>query len=243
MINLKKSFLLTFSLLFITYSYSQRGGELTIADQNPKSEVSSLSNFNPTMIGGSYVYNKELPTVKNAGKIGIKGSFYLYNKWDNKSTIVSQSEKTYEINNLNFDLEEEKFLSKISKDSVYVYKDLKAVKVKGKYFINIEGSYYEEVYKGVKYSFFKKYSGKLIPPLMNKMTNQQIKPGEFVKKVDYYIKGSDKLKEISLKKRQILKSLRTKDKSKAALYIKENDLSLKNEIEVIDLLKYIDDLK
>ncbi|XRE44060.1 hypothetical protein ACIVBQ_002264 [Tenacibaculum discolor] len=241
MINLKRFFLLTLSLLFTIYSYSQREDDIKF--QNPKSEVNSLSNFNPTMIGGSYIYNKERPTIKNAGKIGIKGSFYLYNKWDNRSTIISQSEKAYEINNLNFDLEEGKFLSKISEDSVYVYKDLKAVNVKEKYFINIEGSYYEELYKGGKYSFYKKYSGKIIPPLMNKMTNQQIKPGEFVKKVDYYIRENNNLKEISLNKRQVLKKIKREDKSKVIFYIKENNLSLKNEIEVIDLLKHINDLK
>ncbi|WP_028890751.1 hypothetical protein [Tenacibaculum sp. 47A_GOM-205m] len=240
--DFKKSFLGVFSLLFAVYCHSQKGSPDDINIQHPISEVASLSNFNPNMLGGSYIYKREIPTVKNAAEKGIKGSFYLFDNWNNKSIIVSRAEKTYELNNLNFDLEEGKFLSKVSKDSVYVYKDLKEVKVEDKSFINIKGDYYLELYKGNEISFFKKYSGKLNPPLMNKMTNQQLKPAEFVKKENYYIKKEDKLKGIDLNKRQVLKILTTNNKKKALSYIEENNLSLKNEGEIISLFRYIDNL-
>lgn len=237
---------ITSSLLIILFSfsiYSQKpGGGLDIKSNNPKAPLETISNFNLSTFTGGY-FHKESSSFNKIDNKEILGSFYLFENWNSKSKIETFTNRVYNINNLNFDLEEGKFLSKISRDSMYVYKNLKEVFINKKRFINIENKYYEVLVNGTPYSLIKNYYGVLKPAITNKMTNQLIKAPEYVAKYKYYLKGENdsSIKEVFLKKNTILKLLNTKKKG-VNIYVKDKKISYKKEKDLIKIISYYNSL-
>ncbi|CAL2086663.1 conserved protein of unknown function [Tenacibaculum sp. 190524A02b] len=237
---MKKLIYLTFFIYTLTAK--SQGGKLTLASQSPKAEIQRPMFFNPQMIGGS-LQNTNVRTYNKMDVFkGVKGSFYLYDHWNNTSTIISHSDKRYIIKNLNFDLDEEKFLSKISNDSVYIYQNLKKVIIGKKSFIDINDKFYEEVCHG-KINLLKNYSGKLKKAVINKMTNQQVKPAEYIKVTKLYIYKDDiqSLKKIKLKKSSI-NNLFSDKKELILSYIQKNKLSYGKESDFLKMIDYFNSL-
>lgn len=239
-----KNCILFLSLIVLFYfnSYGQKPGGLDIKSNNPKAPLETISNFNPSTFTGGY-FHKESSTINKIENKEILGSFYLFKDWNSNSKIKTFTNKTYKIDNLNFDLDEGKFLSKISNDSMYVYKSLKEISIQGKKFININNRYYEVLKTGKPYLLIKNYYGVLKPAITNKMTNQLIKAPEYVAKIKYYLtdETNSKLNEIHLKKSSILKLLNTKKKD-INNYVKNNDLSFKKEVDLIKIVDYYNSL-
>ncbi|WP_435263749.1 hypothetical protein [Tenacibaculum sp. nBUS_03] len=209
----------------------------TNSSEAPKMKV----NFNTQTLGGTFQHNDARAFNKTDQFREVKGSFYLFNSWNNSSTILSKTGKKYYINNINFDLDEEKFLSEISKDSVYIYQNIESITVNKRLFININEQYFEKIVDG-KLSVIKKYSGKLKKPVTNKMTNQQVKPAEYIKIINYYTYiDNQKLEKIKLKKSNISKLINDK-KGQINAYIKKNKLSYKEESDVIKIINFYNSL-
>ncbi|CAL2086657.1 conserved exported protein of unknown function [Tenacibaculum sp. 190524A02b] len=199
-------------------------------------------NFNPQMIGGTY-QNNTINSNSLNGYENIKGSIYLFKNWYNKSTITSETNKKFTIANLNYNLNDGTFIAKLSKDSVYVFQNIKSVKMNNFLFVKLESGFYEQLVNGKKLNLYKKHSGKLKKPIFNKMTNQQIKAAEFVKTEEYfYLYKNDQLKELKLKKASILKLMST-HKNTIKKYTKENRLSFKKESDIVKIFKQYNKLK
>jgi hypothetical protein len=200
-------------------------------------------NFNPQMIGGVYQPTNHKTFKKKDEFKGVLGSFYLYEKWSQSSTIETKSGKKYVMSNLNFDLDEEKFLSKLSKDSVYIYQNLSRVIINNRIFKNIDGKFYQTLSDKGGVVLLKNFSGKLKNPVVNQMTNQIVKPAEYVKVEKYFIQkdGEDILVRLRLKKSKILKALYDKQEEVKA-FVSKNNLSYDNEIDVIKIVNYYNTL-
>ena len=81
----------------------------------------------------------------------VKGDVYLFNNWKNIATIISGKGKKYMLSNLNYDTSQDRFVTKTSPDSVFVFgkQSIKQVKVNNKifkrYLKNDRYDYYEQV--------------------------------------------------------------------------------------------------
>ena len=202
----------------------------------------SVINFNPQMVGGSYQGTDHGSFKKNDAFNGIEGSFYLYKIWNFPAVIETENGKTFKINNLNYDLDEEKFLSKISNDSVYFYENLKRIVINKDEFNQIDGNYYQKLSAKGNLTLLKKYSGKLKKPVLNKMTNQVLKPAKYLKVETYFVAvDGDKLIEVSLKKSKVMK-LMAAHKKEIKAFVKTHRLSFKKEADVIKIINHYNSL-
>ncbi|WP_431164454.1 hypothetical protein [Tenacibaculum halocynthiae] len=234
-----KKIILFFVIIITNQLYSQ--GKRTFWPTNSSEAPKMKVNFNTQTLGGTFQRNDARAFNKNDQFKGVKGSFYLFNTWKNNSTITSKTGKKYQINNMNYDLDEKAFLSKISRDSVYIYQNIESINVENRFFININEQFYEKITDG-KISLLKKYSGKLKKPIINKMTNQQVKPAEYVKIVNYYSYiQNKKLEKIKLKKSNISKLI-TQKKDQVKAYIKKNKLTYKEEGDIVKIINYYNSL-
>ncbi len=240
----KQTWMVIALILSHCLSYAQGGKNSTnIMVQNPPPKIKTEVNFNPQMIGGVLQPTNHKYFRKNDEFNGVLGSFYLYEKWSHASTIETETGKKYEINNLNFDLDEEKFLSKFSKDSVYVYQNLSRVVINNRVFKSIDDKFYQTLSDEGAVVLLKNFSGKLKKTVVNKMTNQIVKPAQYVKVEKYFVQknGEDNLVKLSLKKSKILKALSDKKKEVKA-FVSKNNLSYDNEIDVIKIVNYYNTL-
>ncbi len=231
-----KTFTLLITLTFNISLFCQGSSDLALVGSGPRSSTESLLDFNLSKLNGSFQFidNNLLKKTENSN---IKGSFYLYKNWKNKSSIITRNNKKYDLPNINFDLDIEKFISKTSKDSVFIYTDLKEIKISDNKFIKIENKYFEILIdKPSKISFFKNYSGKLKKAVLNKMTNQQLRPAEYVKLIKYFTLKNNQLSEVKLSKKNILKTIDPKNQKEIKKYIKDNKLSYKKEKDVLKIL-------
>lgn len=195
-------------------------------------------NFNPQKIGGTF-QNLNLSSNTSFND-NMKGSIYLFKAWNNLSTLTSFSKKKLKIDNLNYDIENEQFVAKISNDSIYIFSNLKSVKTQTASFENIDGTFYEVLADG-NLQLLKKYTGKYKKAVINKMTNQVVKKPQYIKIETLYARQKKALKKIKLKKSSILKLLSIK-KEEIKKYSKANKLSYKKESDVIKIILYYNKL-
>lgn len=189
--------------------------------------------------------------VSNSTKnSNIKGSVYLFNGWVNISTIYLK-DTSYQISNLNYNIDQDQLEAKFSEDSVLVINPQKILKVK---IHNVElAQYYSPTTK--KLSFYqtvastkdllllKQYSVSIKEGTFNPMTQQKTKPDEYVKHEEFFVKlnGNEGLEPIKLKKSSVLELVGSKEEEIKA-YVKDNRLHYNNETDVDKILTYYSSL-
>jgi hypothetical protein len=170
------------------------------------------------------------------------GSFFLFDDWKNNCKIQING-KEFRLNNVNFNIQNNEFLSEIGKDSVFT--------VTPKYidFITINNKKFKyHLYKGEnkffevlldtkkKLSLFKGHHIRIIPKSDMGMLNRPY--DEIRREKKFYILNGSKLIGFKLKKKDILKQI-DKDKQNTIIkYIIEKKLSYKREKDVIEIFKY-----
>lgn len=171
----------------------------------------------------------------------MKGSYYLFEKWDNNATFLLNNEE-YLIKNINFDLLNGKFVSQISNDSVFVFYNLDKIFISGKTFININNRYYQSLdCSNPKNCFLKEYYIKQLKPEVHVITNKVIKPGENKLMKKYFVYLNDSLTEIKLNKKDILDIFRLKN-DEIINFVKMNKISYQNEDDVLKIYRFYQSL-
>lgn len=164
----------------------------------------------------------------------IDGSIYLYDTWKNYPVFVkSKDNKTFTLNNVNFNLKTNRLVTKISEDSIFVLnmRSIETVNILGKVFkkINTEqgGRIFEVVFESDKVSLLNFHSVKLVEGSVNPMLSR--KTDKLVHKEEYYISNEEGLTLLKLKKKYILDSFASNDAEKNSLlkYFTDNKLSFK----------------
>lgn len=219
--------------LLFTFTFT-----LVFSQVNQAESDGPIINFDRNMIGGSYNFVEPKPTKPIIEEKDIIGSFYLFDNWKNESRITSMTGRVYNIVNLNFHLHEEKFLVKVSKDSVYVYNRLKEVSINNMVFFNIKGKYYTRILNDNKIQLYKRYHGKLKQPLLNKMTSQRIRKARYVKMISYYLKMNEEFRLVVLKEKKILKFFKEELQNKIKNWVEKEGLSYENEKDVLKIFSY-----
>ncbi len=172
------------------------------------------------------------------------GSFFLFDDWKNNCKIQING-KEFRLNNVNFNIQNNEFLSEIGKDSVFtvIPKYIDFITINNKKFkyhlYKGENKFFEVLFESKKkLSIFKGYHIRIIPKSNIGMLDRPFDEIRIEKK--FYALNSSKLIGFKLKKKDILKQI-DKDKQNAIMkYIVEKKLSYKREKDVVEIFKYYD---
>jgi len=243
--------LLTSILIFSMHvSFSQNNlGPSTEFFRHKGSDVGPLSNVVNTIDYPTLTFFDKSRVLGNKfDNTKRKGSYFLFNSWDNYGKIQI-GKNIFTFTNINFDIEDDKFMSKMQGDSILVfdsnYIDNIIINNKSfKYIYNPRESkskMFEVLYQSKnRVTVLKGYYLKVILSSPNPMLNRSL--DEIKKRSNYYVLINDKLSELKLQKKTILKFI---DKDKLEMvkkFVSKSNLSCKNENDVIRIFKYYDSL-
>ena len=212
---MKKRILLLLTTYLTTFNLASQG----LSNEFQRTFVNDLSYIK--------LFDKSLKSIER--------SPFLFENFNNTGVLHTLSNKTYRINNINIDLVSGNYISKISKDSIFIYNGLDEVLINKRRFKKLNNKIYEILYKSKKYGFYKLYSKKKKKAIIHKMSGAIIKPERLVNKVKYVYIQNGMYKNIRLKKKDIQYLIKNKKNIKK--YIKDNNLSYKKEKDVIQILK------
>ncbi|SHI63892.1 hypothetical protein [Flavobacterium haoranii] len=172
----------------------------------------------------------------------IKGSNYLFEKWENFANIYSDNGNVFRITNLNYNIKSKKLEAKISNDSVFQFntEGISKVRIMNSTFKLIDSEFMKELMTG-KVGLYIKYSLKTKDAVFNPLTHDELTPEEIIKVENYLIQVEGKSFDIKLKKGDILKFLKDKEKE-VKDFVKRNKLSFSNEKDVVKILGYYNSL-
>ncbi|AUC82308.1 hypothetical protein [Lacinutrix sp. Bg11-31] len=165
-------------------------------------------------------------------------------KDDRTAILKTMSGDSFKLPNVNYDAYSDRIVTKINKDSIFIYND--AVinyvdfnnTIAKKYLIDNSGSrYLFTLENGEKVSFLKGYIGKVIKGKVNPMTKKMMTMNRLKISNIYFITKNNKTAiEINLKKSNILSILNDK-KNEITKFVKSEKLSYKKEEDVIKIIK------
>lgn len=178
----------------------------------------------------------------------IEGSKYLYDDWTNVGVLETAKNKKYRIKNLNYDVQKDVFVSKISKDSVHEFNtvNFKKIVINNKNFKVVNkndenGSVFMEIVgESKEFSLLKDYKLTIRGGVFSPTTGQG--NDEYVISYRYYLEKDGTLSPIKLKKAELLKVFGSKaDDIKS--FAKKNKLSFKKDKDVKRLFLHYNNIK
>jgi hypothetical protein len=188
------------------------------------------------------VYNERTP--KNEGHV------YLFDSWERVARIVSTKGNEITVNNINFNVEENRFETETINDSTFIFNNsmIKTVELKsGSSFIKMknpetnETTFFETLLVLDKIVFYKMPELVVERGVLNPLT-QETGPNVLTKEMVYfYTKNNSKLVEFDLKKKSILNEFSDKEKE-ISHFVKEKKLNYGSEKDVIRILTYYNSL-
>ena len=250
-----KKFILTLSFLFIMSTTFSQGLVESLQEFQPEfiqNLNGSLVSEQNTMVGNPNEWSKVMGVFYQFDDIrfesrGLDGSVFLF---DNPETpgLVYLKDKVLKIDNINYNIENDQFFTKIKNDSVFLYTfdNINKISIKNRDFVELfdptenKKSVFEILHKGKKISLFKKHSVRFITGSDNPMVNRP--RSEFKKNSWYFIKQRNKMKKIKLKKSTILNLVDINSRKTVLNYISDQKLSIKNETDLKKLINYCNTL-
>ena len=188
-------------------------------------------------------------TKGNSYSEKLEGTPYLYKGWDSSMELRTEDNKVFKVNNCNYDVTEDVFVAKMSKDSLFKFdnNNVKIVKTKDKIFKKINNSgtemFLEVLLDDENVAFLKKYYKTIKKGKINPMTRELISKDRYFDANEFYFLKKDKLIKIKLSKKSILTNLKDKKKiERLNKYCKENKLKYRLEKDVVKILNYYNSL-
>lgn len=177
---MKKFSLLIFGLL-IFHGYGQDNPIMGA----PTNNLGLMSDEEGSMVLKNGAWKDDLSKISGVfyefddirfGKVPTDGSFLLFDNWDNQAVLILGEEKL-SVSNINYHVDEEKFISELDNDSTFVYdfKGINRIIVNSRPFISMYSSsenknkVYEVIAEGEKYSLVKNYYSKVTQGSANPM--------------------------------------------------------------------------
>ncbi len=210
----------------------------TINAQNP------INNLN---VIGQGNFSSGLWIISNETTNKVKGSTYLFNDWSQVGKVYFNN-KIYAVNQLNYNIQLERFEAKISPDSIFAFDrgDVRKIEINDKLFTRYldpafrRNTYFENIFIFKDKKLLKKYMVELKEGQLNPMTMQKIQEDRFIKKEQFYIleDGEDELSEFKLKKKNILSLIEDVYKPKVKEFAKDNRLNYNNVEDLTKIFNY-----
>ncbi|TYA53308.1 hypothetical protein [Formosa maritima] len=178
-----------------------------------------------------------------------EGSIHLFDTWETTAMIVTNSGKELRINNLNFNLKDQRFETRILGDSLFIFNNdkIKYVQAQETSFIKLKNpksnnvEFFETLLNLEHITLYKHAGLDIRNGILNPLTQQQL-PDVYSTSFSYfYTKNNSNLLEIKLKKKDILKAFSNK-KNEIIIHAKENDLWYDTEEGLIKILTYYNSL-
>jgi len=234
------------SISLVGYSQSSSTGT-NVSDNNSLSIMAITGNSTGTGVTGSGQYGSAMRFVNPPRT--VDGSIYLFDDWKNYPVVVkSKDNKTFTLNNVNFNLRTNRLVTKISQDSVFVLdmKKIDNINILGKVFKKIESEIgnrvFEVIYESDKVSILNFHNVKLVEGSVNPMLAR--KNDKLVHKQTLYIHNQKTTKEFRLKKKYILESFASNESEKKSImkYYSLNKLSYKSIDDLKKVLSNLDNI-
>ncbi len=205
-------------------------------------------NINPEINGIT------LAPLTTTGK-KIEGDSYFTSDWTEGTVVVSTDNKEIPLNKLKYDILEDKLIFQnavgvfeFPKGSVYrftlnIYNEKTARFQKYKFIAGLDGiskytpaSFFEVIYEGDKVKFLKKTYAEL-RKAASASYGSHTEEYVYVRQEEWYIYNQGKAVAVKKNKKSILEALGgdTKEWEK---FIKDNQLNLKKDDDIVALLKY-----
>ena len=206
---------------------------------NTATAFRGLGSDQNTNFGTSFFYNQP-------SKV-ILGSAYLFDEWNNDGEIQTLTGERFLVRNINLNISRNAFEAKINdNDSIFsfTFNNIKQIIINGKsyknYFYNEDNRVYELIYSGRDFTILKGFSVKLVTGSGNPMVNRS--NDKYVKKESYFIRSSQNktIESFKLSKRSLNKLFENSsmDVSRILAFIDSNNLSYKDENNVIKMLEF-----
>ena len=209
------------------------------SQSNVATDFRGLGSDQNTNFGTSFFYNQP-------SKV-ILGSAYLFDEWNNDGEIQTLTGERFLVRNINLNISRNAFEAKINdNDSIFsfTFNNIKQIIINGKsyknYFYNEDNRVYELIYSGRDFTILKGFSVKLVTGSGNPMVNRS--NDKYVKKESYFIRSSQNktIESFKLSKRSLNKLFENSsmDVSRILAFIDSNNLSYKDENNVIRMLEF-----
>jgi hypothetical protein len=235
------------TLLFLTISmigFSQ-SSSTNVSDNNTLSLSGITGSGGNSAPGGTYGTAMRFVNPPRT----VDGSIYLYDSWKNYPVVVkSKDDKTFTLDNVNFNMRTNRIVTKISQDSIFVLdmKKIDNINILGKVFKKIESEIgnrvFEVIFESDKLSILNFHSVKLVEGSVNPMLSR--KNDKLIHKETLYIYDQKSTKEFRLKKKFILDSFASNESEKKSImkYYSMNKLSYKNINDLKKVLANLDNI-
>lgn len=216
----------TLLLFFGMHAFSQSSAT-SVSDNNAQA-LSQLGN----VANSNYGYGRTMRFV-NPLKT-VDGSVYLYSNWNNMAIVQAKGNRSFSLQNINFNLRRNRFVSKIGKDSIFIFdmQNIENIRIYGKTFRKIDSEMgsriFEVVFESKEFSILNFHSVKLVEGSVNPMLSR--KTDKLVHKETYYVWKNGYTDVFKFRKKEILNLLSTNQEARNALdhYYKANGLSFKS---------------
>jgi len=167
----------------------------------------------------------------------IDDNIYVFPTWKNYG-VLYVNKKTYQLNNINFNVETNSFESRLKKDQLFSYgkSSLDSVSINNHLFKKIGNSFYEVLYEKGGDLFLKKHDVKYVKGEDKRLGGPR---GKTKVSLDYkyLIVSKDDFKKIELNKKSIINFF--DEDSKLKSFVKKERLSYKKEKDVIKIIDYM----
>ncbi|PWK19291.1 hypothetical protein [Xanthomarina spongicola] len=178
-----------------------------------------------------------------------EGTKYLYDTWEMPARIVTTSDRELRLNNINFNIKDNRFETETLGDSLFIFNSdkiqfvetLEATYIKLKIPNSNKIGFFEKLLDLKHITLYKHPELIITEGTLNPLT--QIKSPDVYTRSDayFYMKSKSSLNEIKLKKKSILRAFSNKEKEISS-FVKENKLGYTTEEDLIKILTYYDSL-
>ena len=210
------------------------------------------SDFTTSASGGVWTKKSSKPSL-------VKGSFYLFDKWNNKSKIYSIDNRTQVVTYLNYNLRTGNFESKLinvsgiitsfSSDSVFVFdsNSIKKVVLNNKHLVKVnnpessKNEFMEFISKTSSFDLYKLSYLSVVEGKLNPLTQEAMSDDKYVINSKYFIQEDNKVFVFKLRKGTLLKKF-GKQKKIVNDFILSNNLNIKNDLHLKRIFTYYNSL-
>lgn len=188
---------------------------------------------------------KEAELQGGANKKKMEGTFFLFDNWD-KISVVKLTDKEYTLKNVNINLLDNEVVFKVDEESFYKIprEYVKYISIDDQLYrfekYKEEDKVFQILFESKKLSLLKGYKLRVTEKSDIGMLNDRV---DRVNKVrQFFILKGNQINRVKLKKKKILPYLNKEHQKDVEKYAKRNELSFKEEKDVIKILNYYNTL-
>jgi len=226
-----KLFITLFTFLGILSLKSQENE--SVVNNTSTSLLRASSNVQSAYGASTYFVNP---------KRAVDGTEYLFDSWENNAVVFTVDNYKFKLKNINLNIKSNSFLSKINKDSIFTFNmnDIEKIIINNRVYKNIYSekgkNICEVIFESDNFSVLKSFHIQKVDGSPNPMINR--KNDKIIRKKRFYVLKNKTLENFRFSKRKVLALVSPENLSTVKEYVKQNNLSYRNEIDVKQILNF-----